>query len=73
MFVLSKVYYDLLELSNHRAERIAYLEQRNEELELHNTWADGEIEFWMDQCRKAEDQLHRINGVYEERFGDETI
>ena len=52
-----KRYRDLKELCDHRAERIAYLEKRNEELELEVAWSTGEIDFLQIECEKAEAKL----------------
>ena len=57
MFVTYKQYKDLKELSDHRAERIEYLEKRLEDLELEVAWSTGEIDFWQIECEKAEAKL----------------
>ena len=54
MFVTFQRFHDMQQLAEHREERIRFLENELElalkELELEKTWAEGEIEFWQDQC-----------------------
>ena len=32
------------------------------ELHLEKTWAEGEIDFWREQCKRAEEELARLKG-----------
>ena len=62
-----KLLDEIEELTNELKERDERIHILQDDLSLEISWAEGEIEFWQDQCFTAEAEVEELRGLLEEK------